>query len=64
VVQGHGNVFEALKTIAAFFLRADLLSICDCINTFGLNDVLFSVARMAEAFGSPEGMAPMSRTVR
>ena len=28
---GNGQVYEALRTMAAYYLRADLESLCDCI---------------------------------
>ena len=36
--------------MAAFYLRADQAAICECIQNFGLNDLLFSVARLEMAF--------------
>jgi hypothetical protein len=51
-VQGsdRGSVFEGIRTIAAFYLRADSSAICECIQNFGLNDLLFSVARLELSF--------------
>ena len=45
-----GKVFDGIRTIAAFYLRADSAAICECIQCFGLNDLLFSVARLEMAF--------------
>ena len=28
---GNGQVYEALRTMAAYYLRADLESLCECI---------------------------------
>lgn len=44
-LQDNGRMYEALRTISGFFLRADSKSICDCIDAFGLNDLLLSVAK-------------------
>ena len=46
----RGSVFDGIRTIAAFYLRADSSAICECIQNFGLNDLLFSVARLEMAF--------------
>lgn len=46
----RGSVFEGIRTIAAFYLRADSSAICECIQNFGLNDLLFSVARLELSF--------------
>ena len=45
LVQDNGQIYEALKTIAACYLRADTASICDCLSAFGLNDLLFDLSR-------------------
>ena len=31
--------------MAAYYLRADTSSICDCLSAFGLNDLLFDLSR-------------------
>ena len=49
-LQENGHIFEGLRTIAAYYLRADSCSICECIQTFALNDLLFSIARLECAF--------------
>ena len=46
----RGTIFDGIRTIAAFYLRADSSAICECIQNFGLNDLLFSVARLEMAF--------------
>ena len=50
MLQENGHIFEGLRTIAAYYLRADSCSICECIQTFALNDLLFSIARLECAF--------------
>ena len=50
VMQENGDTFEALKTMSAYFLRADAHAICDCIQAFHLNDLLFSVVRLDGLF--------------
>lgn len=49
-MQENGHIFEGLRTIAAYYLRADSSSICECIQTFGLNDLLFGIARLESSF--------------
>ena len=49
-MQENGHIFEGLRTIAAYYLRADSSSICECIQTFGLNDLLYSIARLERSF--------------
>lgn len=49
-LQENGDTFEALKTMSAYFLRADAHAICDCIQAFHLNDLLFSVVRLDGLF--------------
>ena len=49
-VQGNGEVYEALSTMAACFLRADSTAICDCIKAFGLNDLLWDLTQSVGAF--------------
>lgn len=44
-LQENGQIYEALKTIAACYLRADTAAICDCLSAFGLNDLLFDLSR-------------------
>lgn len=53
VMQCNGQIYEALKTMAAFYLRADTSSICDCLSAFGLNDLLFDLSRYDLARGAP-----------
>ena len=36
--------------MSAYFLRADAHAICDCIQAFHLNDLLFSVVRLDGLF--------------
>ena len=36
--------------MSASYLRADTVAICDCIQAFGLNDLLFSIARLERLF--------------
>lgn len=36
--------------MSASYLRADTTAICDCIQAFGLNDLLFSIARLERLF--------------
>ncbi len=50
MTQENGDTFEALKTMSAYFLRADAHAICDCIQAFHLNDLLFSVVRLDGLF--------------
>jgi len=49
-MQENGDIFEALKTMSAYFLRADSHSICECIQAFRLNDLLFSIVRLERLF--------------
>lgn len=49
-LQENGHIFEGLRTIAAYYLRADSSSICECIQAFCLNDLLFSIARLECSF--------------
>ncbi|KAK9832479.1 hypothetical protein WJX81_000145 [Elliptochloris bilobata] len=46
----NGAIFEALRTMSASYLRADTAAICDCIQAFALNDLLFSIARLERLF--------------
>jgi len=48
--QENGAIFEALRTMAACYLRADTEAICACIQAFGLNDLLFSIARLERLY--------------
>ena len=48
--QENGAIFEALRTMSASYLRADTTAICDCIQAFCLNDLLFSIARLERLF--------------
>ena len=41
--QENGEIFEALRTMSAYFLRADAHSICECIQAFGLDGLLFAI---------------------
>ena len=50
IAQENGAIFEALRTMSASYLRADTVAICDCIQAFGLNDLLFSIARLERLF--------------
>ena len=49
-LQGNGEVYEALSTMAACFLRADSAAVCDCIKAFGLNDLLWDLTQSVGAF--------------
>lgn len=49
-LQENGDTFEALKTMSAYFLRADAHAICGCIQAFHLNDLLFSVVHLDGLF--------------
>ena len=49
-MQGNGEVYEALSTMAACFLRADSTAICDCIKAFGLNDLLWDLTQSVGGF--------------
>lgn len=53
LVQDNGQIYEALKTMAACYLRADTSSICDCLSAFGLNDLLFDLSRYDISRGAP-----------
>ena len=48
--QSNGQIYEALSTMAACFLRADSQAICDCIKAFGLNDLLWDLTHCVNAF--------------
>lgn len=58
--QENGAIFEALRTMSACYLRADTAAICACIQTFALNDLLFSIARLERLFNkrSCNGASP------
>ncbi|CAL8471980.1 g11522 [Coccomyxa elongata] len=55
----NGEIFEALKTMSAYFLRADAHSICQCIQAFGLNDILFSIVRLERLFARTRDTSPV-----
>ena len=57
--QENGEIFEALKTMSAYFLRADAHSICQCIQAFGLNDILFSIVRLERLFARTRDTSPV-----
>ncbi|KAK9905596.1 hypothetical protein WJX75_002717 [Coccomyxa subellipsoidea] len=57
----NGDIFEALKTMSAYFLRADAHSICQCIQAFGLNDLLFSIVRLERLFARSRETSPVRR---
>lgn len=59
--QENGDIFEALKTMSAYFLRADAHSICQCIQAFGLNDLLFSIVRLERLFARSRETSPVRR---
>ena len=58
--QENGQIFEALKTMSAYFLRADATSICECIQAFGLNDLLFSIVRPGAACSRSAAATPLA----
>ena len=45
-MQDNGEIYEALRTIAACYVRADMSSICDCITAYNLNEVLSKATRL------------------
>ena len=61
VPQENGEIFEALKTMSAYFLRADAHAICQCIQAFGLNDLLFSIVRLERLFARSRETSPVRR---
>lgn len=53
--QDNGEIYEALRTIAACYVRADMSSICDCINAYRLTETLskaMKLQRMQQAVAS------------
>ena len=44
--QTNGDIYEALRTIAACYVRADMSGICDCITAYKLTDVLSKATRL------------------
>ena len=44
--QTNGEIYEALRTIAACYVRADMTGICDCITAYKLTDVLSKATRL------------------
>ena len=44
--QTNGDIYEALRTIAACYVRADMSGICDCITAYKLTDVLAKATRL------------------
>eukprot|EP00891_Asterochloris_glomerata_P004865 jgi/Astpho2/4865/Aster-05800 len=46
----NSGIYEALTRLAAFYLRADMGSICECINEYKLNELLYTVAKVEQAF--------------
>lgn len=44
--QTNGEIYEALRTIAACYVRADMSGICDCITAYKLTDVLSKATRL------------------
>ena len=54
-MQDNGEIYEALRTIAACYVRADMSSICDCINAYRLTETLskaMKLQRMQQAVAS------------
>lgn len=45
-MQENSHLFEAIRTIAASYLRADNSSIADSIQEYSLNDLLYGIARL------------------
>ena len=55
LLQDNGEIYEALRTIAACYVRADMSSICDCINAYRLTETLskaMKLQRMQQAVAS------------
>lgn len=52
-MQENSHLFEAIKIIAASYLRADNGAIADSIQRYGLNDLLYGVARLELSLRPP-----------
>lgn len=44
--QENGELYEALCTMAACYVRADMDGICDCLQAYKLTDTLSKAARL------------------
>ena len=55
-MQENSHLFEAIKIIAASYLRADNGAIADSIQRYGLNDLLYGVARLELSLRPPTGV--------
>ena len=48
-VQGNGEIYEALCTMAACYVRADMTGICDCLDAYKLTDTLSKATHIGRA---------------
>ena len=44
--QDNGEIYEALCTMAACYVRADMTGICDCLEAYKLTDTLSKAASL------------------
>ena len=49
------RTFEAIRTIAGMYLRADVAALSECIAAFGLDTLLYTKVRAQPRAGDPAG---------